>query len=73
MKQLYIGLYKLQEVMCLALPPEMVGTSLHVTSLVLYGCRTWSLTVRKEHRLRVFEDRMLIFGPKRDEDVSWRK
>jgi hypothetical protein len=36
--------------------------------VVLYGCETWSLTVREEHRLRVFENRVLrrIFGPKRD-------
>ena len=36
---------------------------------VLYGCETWSLTVREECRLRVFENRVLrrIFGPKRDE------
>jgi hypothetical protein len=42
---------------------------------VLYGCETWSLTLREEHRLRVFENRELrrIFGPKREEDVSWRK
>jgi hypothetical protein len=35
----------------------------------LYGCETWSLTLREEHRLRVFENRVLrgIFGPKRDE------
>ena len=35
---------------------------------VLYGCETWSLTLREEHRLRVFENRVLrrIFGPKRD-------
>jgi hypothetical protein len=34
---------------------------------VLYSCETWSLTLRKEHRLRVFENRVLrrIFGPKR--------
>jgi hypothetical protein len=38
-------------------------------SLVLYGCETWSLTLRKERRLRVFENRVLrrVFGPKRDE------
>jgi hypothetical protein len=44
--------------------------------LVLYGCKTWSLTLREEHRLRVFENRMLrgIFGPKRDEVTGeWRK
>jgi hypothetical protein len=42
--------------------------------IVLYGCETWSLTLREEHRLRVFENRVLrIFGPKKNEDVSWRK
>jgi hypothetical protein len=37
--------------------------------MVLYVCETWSLKLREEHRLRVFENRMLrrIFGPKRDE------
>jgi hypothetical protein len=42
----------------------------------LYGCETWSLTSREEHRLRVFENRVLrrIFGPKRDEVTEgWRK
>ena len=35
--------------------------------VVLYGCENWSLTLREEHRLRVFENRVLrIFGPKRD-------
>jgi hypothetical protein len=36
---------------------------------VLYGSETWSVTLREEHRLRVFENRVLrrIFGPKRDE------
>jgi hypothetical protein len=44
--------------------------------LVLYGCETWSLTLREEHRLRVFENRVLrrIFGLKRDEVTEeWRK
>jgi hypothetical protein len=44
--------------------------------VVLYGCETWSLILREEHRLRVFENRMLrtIFGPKRDEVTGdWRK
>jgi hypothetical protein len=43
---------------------------------VLYGCETWSLTRREEHRLRVFENRVLrrIFGPKGDEVTGhWRK
>ena len=37
--------------------------------VVLYGCETWSLTLREERRLRVFENRVLrrVFGPKRDE------
>jgi hypothetical protein len=39
-----------------------------ILTVVLYGCETWSLTLRAEHRLRVFENRVLrIFGPKRDE------
>jgi hypothetical protein len=44
--------------------------------VVLYGCETWSLTLREEHRLRVFENRVLrrIFGPKMDEMTGkWRK
>jgi hypothetical protein len=41
---------------------------------VLYGSETLSLTFREEHRLRVSENRVLrIFGPKREEDGSWRK
>jgi hypothetical protein len=44
--------------------------------VVLYGCETWSLTLREEHRLGVFQNRVLrrIFGPKRDEvTADWRK
>jgi hypothetical protein len=44
--------------------------------VVLYGYKTWSLTLREEHRLRVFEKRVLrrIFGPRRDEVTGdWRK
>jgi hypothetical protein len=44
--------------------------------VVLYGCETWSLTLREECRLRVFENRVLrrIFGPKRDEVTGeWRR
>jgi hypothetical protein len=42
----------------------------------LYGCETWYLTLREEHRLNVFENRVLtrIFGPGRDEVTGdWRK
>ena len=43
--------------------------------VVLYGCEAWSLTLREECRLRVFENRILrrIFGPKRDENGEWRR
>jgi hypothetical protein len=44
--------------------------------VVLYGYETWSLTLREEHKSRVFENRVLrrIFGPKRDEVIGeWRK
>jgi hypothetical protein len=47
-----------------------------ILPVVLYGCETWSLTSREEHRLRVFENRVLrgIFGPKGDEvPGEWRK
>jgi hypothetical protein len=47
-----------------------------ILPVVLYGCETWSLRVREEHRLRVFENRALrrIFEPKRDEVTGgWRK
>jgi hypothetical protein len=46
-----------------------------ILPIVLYGCETWSFTLREEHSLRVFENKMLrkIFGPKSEEDDSWRK
>jgi hypothetical protein len=46
-----------------------------ILPVVLYGCKTWSVTLKEEHRLRVFENRMLrrIFEPKRDEVGLWRR
>jgi hypothetical protein len=47
-----------------------------ILPVVLYGRETWSLTLREEHRLGVFENRVLrkILGPKRDEmSGEWRK
>jgi hypothetical protein len=44
--------------------------------VILYGCESWSLTLREEHRLREFENKVLrrIFGSKRDEVTrGWRK
>jgi hypothetical protein len=47
-----------------------------ILPVVLYGCETWSLTLRERHILRVFESRVLsrMFGPERDEVTGeWRK
>jgi len=47
-----------------------------ILSVVLYGCETWSLTLREERRLRVFENTVLrrVFGPKRGKVTGeWRK
>ena len=47
-----------------------------ILPVVLYGCETWSLTLREERRLRVFENRVLrrVFGPKKDAVTrEWRE
>ena len=48
-----------------------------ILPVVLYGCETWSLTLREERRLRVFGNRVLrrirVFGPKRDEVTENRE
>ena len=47
-----------------------------ILPVALYGCETWSLTLREELTLRVYENRVLrrIFGPKRDEVIrEWKK
>jgi hypothetical protein len=43
--------------------------------VVLCGCEVWSLTLREEHKLRVFENRVLrrIFGPNSDEEIGGRR
>jgi hypothetical protein len=48
---------------------EIVTYKSIILPVALYGCQTWSLILREEYRLSVFENRMLrrIFGPKRDE------
>jgi hypothetical protein len=57
----------------------MLRKQIHKTIIlpvVLYGCEIRSLTLREEHRLRVFENRVLrrIFGPTRDEETGgWRE
>ena len=47
-----------------------------ILSIVLYGCETWSLTLREERKLRVFENMVLrrLFEPRRDEVTGeWRR
>ena len=58
--------------------PQTIKTNIYSNSVlpfVLYGYRTWSLTLREEHRLWVFENRvmMMICGPKRDEVTGVEK
>jgi hypothetical protein len=53
-----------------------VGDVCIILRVVLYGCETWSPTLKKERRLRVFENRVLrrMFWPKRDKITGeWRK
>ena len=54
----------------------LISSGCDVLPVVLYGCETWSLTLREERKLRVFENRVLrrIFGPRRDEVTGeWRR
>jgi hypothetical protein len=44
-----------------------------ILPVVPYECKTWSLTLREEHRLRVFQNSVLMFSTKREEDRSWKK
>jgi hypothetical protein len=64
--------HAVQNVLSSRLLSKNIKIKIHITiilPLVLYGCETWSLTLREERRLRLFENRVLgrIFGPKRDE------
>ena len=61
-----------QSVLCCGLVYKNINIKIYrivIVRVVLCGCETWSLTLRAERRLRVFENRVLrgIFGPKRDE------
>jgi hypothetical protein len=66
---------------CLSFSPKSFVFPSHVKelkvilSVVLYECETWSLTLREEHGLKLFENRVLrrIFVPKEEGDGSWRK
>jgi hypothetical protein len=59
----------LNEVICFSKICCNILCKIIILPVVLYGCETWSPTLREEHRLRAFENRVLrrIFGPKRDE------
>jgi hypothetical protein len=61
-----------QSLLSTSLQPRNIKVKIYKTIIlpvVWYGCETWFLTLREEHRLSVFENRVLrrIFGPKRDE------
>jgi len=68
-----------QNILCSSLLSKNIKITIHIIIIlpvVLYGCETWSLTLREERRLRVFENMVLrrIFGPKRDEVTGeWRR
>jgi hypothetical protein len=62
--------HSVQNVLSSNLLSKNIKMNVHrILNVVLYECETWSLTLREEHRLRVFENRVLrrIFVPKRDE------
>ena len=64
--------YSVQNLLSSSLLSKYIKIKIHKTitlSFFLYGYETWSLTLREEHRLRAFENRVLsrIFGPKGDE------
>ena len=64
--------YSVQKLLSSSLLSKKLKIKLYRTIIlpvVLYGCETWSLTLREKRRLRVFENRVLrrVFGPKRDE------
>jgi hypothetical protein len=69
--------HSVQNFLSSSLPSKNLKIKIHRTIIllvVLYGCETWSLTLREEHRLRVFQNRMLrIFGPKKDENKGVEK
>ncbi|PSN34614.1 hypothetical protein C0J52_20554 [Blattella germanica] len=71
--------YALQRLLSSQLLSKNIKLKIYKTVIlpvILYGCETWTLTLREEKRLRVFENKVLrkIFGPKRDEETGeWRR
>ena len=71
-------LFFLQNLLSSSLLSKNINIKVYISIIlpVLYGCETCSLTLREEHRLKEFENRVLkrIFGPKRDEVTGeWRR
>jgi hypothetical protein len=69
--------YSIQSLLFTRLLSKSVKIKIHkiiILLLVLYGCETWSLTLGEEHRLKMFENRVLkeVFGPWRDEKIGRR-
>ena len=71
--------YSVQNILSSSLLSKKLKIKIYRTvilAVVLYGCETWSLTLREERGLRVFKNRVLrrVFGPRRDEVTGeWRK
>jgi hypothetical protein len=66
--------YSVQNPLSSCLISKNLKIKIYKIVILLYGCETLSLTLREEHGLRVFENKVLrIFGPKRKVDGSWRK
>ena len=71
--------YSVQNLLSSSLLSNNIKIKVHRTiilSFALYGCETWSLTLREEHRVRVFDNRVLkrVVGPWRDEETGeWRR
>ena len=69
----------MQNLLSSSLLSKNIGIKIYRTitlPVVLSGCETWSLTLREEHRLRVYENRVprMIFGPKKDKvPGEWKK
>jgi hypothetical protein len=66
------GYYSVQNLLPSTLLPKNIKVKIHRTIIlpvVFYGCETWSLTLREDRRLRVFQNRVLkiLLGPKKDE------
>jgi len=68
----YQNIQNLHNLLCASLLSKYIHIKIYRTIIlliVLYGCKTWSLSLKEKRRLRVFENRAMrkIFGPKRDE------